>query len=308
MDIFDTKAIKPMLISEMVDPYDDPESIFELKLDGIRCIAYIDNNSVDLRNKRDFKLLPRFRELSDIYKNCNHKCILDGELIVVKNRKPDFYEVQSRSILTNAAKIELALTMCPASFVAYDILYYKDKVLTGLPLLDRKRFLTDSISENSSISISRYIDTHGIALYNLAKEQELEGVVGKKKDSLYWFGKRTKEWNKVKWLKDDDFVAIGYIPKENNMTSLILGKYDISNNLIITNHVTLGVTLSKLKKHGMELGECPLEIMPLDSENTKWIKPLVCTITYMPAKNGILRQPTFKSIRDDKRPEECRIL
>lgn len=216
--------------------------------------------------------------------------------------------MQSRSILTNAAKIELALTMCPASFVAYDILYYKDKVLTGLPLLDRKRFLTDSISENSSISISRYIDTHGIALYNLAKEQELEGVVGKKKDSLYWFGKRTKEWNKVKWLKDDDFVAIGYIPKENNMTSLILGKYDISNNLIITNHVTLGVTLSKLKKHGMELGECPLEIMPLDSENTKWIKPLVCTITYMPAKNGILRQPTLKSIRDDKRPEECRIL
>lgn len=84
MDIFDTKAIKPMLISEMVDPYDDPESIFELKLDGIRCIAYIDNNSVDLRNKRDFKLLPRFRELSDIYKNCNHKCILDGELIVLK--------------------------------------------------------------------------------------------------------------------------------------------------------------------------------------------------------------------------------
>lgn len=70
MDIFDSKGIKPMLIAEQVDPYDDPDSIFELKVDGIRCIAYCNNTSVDLRNKRDIKLLPRFPELMNIYKSC----------------------------------------------------------------------------------------------------------------------------------------------------------------------------------------------------------------------------------------------
>ena len=103
MDIFDSKGIKPMLISEQVDPYDDTDSIFELKIDGIRCIAYCDNNS------RDMKLLPRFPELSDLYKCCNEKCILDGELNVLINNKPDFYKVQKRTLLSMTANASPSL-------------------------------------------------------------------------------------------------------------------------------------------------------------------------------------------------------
>ena len=77
MDIFECKNIKPMLISEQTDPYDDSDSVFELKLDGIRCIAYCDGSSVDLRNKRDLKLLPRFPELAALYQGSREKCILD---------------------------------------------------------------------------------------------------------------------------------------------------------------------------------------------------------------------------------------
>lgn len=90
MDIFETKAIHPMLISEQTEPYNDRDSIFELKIDGIRCIAYCDGNSVDLRNKRDMKLLSRFPELQDLNKMCKDKCILDGELNILVNGKPDF--------------------------------------------------------------------------------------------------------------------------------------------------------------------------------------------------------------------------
>lgn len=125
MDIFDNKNIHPMLIAEQVEPYNDSESIFELKLDGIRCIAYCDNNSVDLRNKRELKLLPRFPELMDLYKGCKQKCILDGELNVLVNNKTDFYEVQKRTLLTDQFKIQLSCSKYPANFVAYDILYQK---------------------------------------------------------------------------------------------------------------------------------------------------------------------------------------
>lgn len=198
MDIFDQKGIQPMLISEQVEPYDDKDSIFELKLDGCRCIAYCDERSVDLRNKRDRKLLPQFPELQDNYQGCHAKCILDGELIVPVQGKPDFYELQKRTLAKNSFKIQLAASCYPAAFVAYDILYADGKQLTEIPLMERKEILTKIVTENSLFSVSRYIEEQGKALFALAKEQKLEGVVGKKKSSLYWFGKRTQDWKKVK--------------------------------------------------------------------------------------------------------------
>lgn len=99
MDLFDQKGIQPMLISEQVEPYDDDGSIFELKLDGCRCIAYLDGNGVDLRNKRDRRLLCQFPELEHIHQNCHGKCILDGELIVPVKGKPDFYQLQKRTLV-----------------------------------------------------------------------------------------------------------------------------------------------------------------------------------------------------------------
>jgi ATP-dependent DNA ligase len=123
MDLFDKKGTKPMLIAEMVDPFDSDDHIYELKLDGMRCVAYFDDSSVDLRNKRDFKLLPRFPELKDIYKNIKHKCILDGELATIVDGIPVFSIVQRRSILNDPFKIELASKMNPAIFVAFDIIY-----------------------------------------------------------------------------------------------------------------------------------------------------------------------------------------
>lgn len=307
MDIFDSKGIKPMLIAEQVDPYDDPDSIFELKVDGIRCIAYCDNTSVDLRNKRDIKLLPRFPELMNIYKSCQKKCILDGELNVLVNGKPDFYEVQKRTLLSDPFKIQLSYTKHPANFVAYDVLYYKDKLITDLPLIERKQILNNVVSENQLISVSRCVETSGKILFELAKQQNLEGVVGKKKDSLYWFGKRTKDWNKIKVMADYEAIAIAYIPKPNNMTSLVLAKYNANNSLIITNHVTLGVSLSKLKQYDIKYSNCPFLEIPKGHENAVWIKPVVCTIEYMPSEKGGLRQAVFKGIRDDKLPEECRL-
>ena len=176
-----------------------------------------------------------------------------------------------------------------------------------MPLIERKQVLSNVVAENNFLSVSRYIETNGIALFQFAKEQQLEGVVGKKKNSLYWFGKRTKDWKKVKVMTDYEAIAIAYIQKPNNMTSLVLAKYDENNNLIITNHVTLGVSLSKLKQYGMKHSNCPFSEIPKGHENAIWIEPMVCTVEYMPSGEEGLRQAVFKGIRDDKLPEECRL-
>lgn len=307
MDIFDQKGIKPMLISEQQEPYDDIESIFELKLDGIRCIAYCDQTT-DLRNKRDMKLLPRFPELAKIHENCRCKCILDGELIVIKNGVPDFYELQKRTLLSDPFKIQLANSKYPASYVAYDILYYKDKEITGLPLMERKQILKEVVNENASLSVSRYVEASGKLLFDLAKQQMLEGIVGKKKDSLYWFDKRTKDWIKCKLMSTDDCIVCGYIQKDNNMTSLVLGQYD-GDILVYKGHVTLGVSLRKLEQYSYKIIEyCPFGIVPKGNEEAVWLEPnLVCIVESMPTEKEGFRQPVFRGFRDDKAPRDCTV-
>ncbi|MCR1954223.1 DNA ligase [Clostridioides mangenotii] len=306
MDIFDEKGIKPMLINEANEAFDSPDYIYELKLDGIRCIAYLDKDSTDIRNKRDFKLLSKVPELSDIHKNIKSKCILDGELIVTKNGVPDFFEIQRRSLMSDPFKIQLAGKKYPASFIAYDILYLDGKLITDLTLLERKKMLADIVVESDKIAVSRYIENKGITLYELAKQQNLEGIVAKEKNSKYYMDSRTKNWIKIKFLKDDDFIICGYLLKEKGFVSLIIGKYK-KDVLVYKGHVTLGVSLKKLNQYKYDVIVKPdLGGVPDGHENAIWITPnLVCTVEYMPNEKDLLRQPVLKSIREDKSPYEC---
>lgn len=225
MDIYESKNIKPMLIGLQGDAFDSPDFVYELKLDGVRCLAYLDNTGTDLRNKMDIKLLPKYPELANIHKQSNARCILDGELVVMHNGKPNFDEIMRRATMTNKMKIEMAASQLPVCFTAFDILYFDNMQITDLPLTERKDYLQKAINENSYISISRFIEQHGKAFYKLVEQNDLEGIVAKRKDSRYYLGKRTKDWIKIKNLLYDDYVVCGYMREKNGMTSLILAQY-----------------------------------------------------------------------------------
>ena len=305
MDIFDKKNISPMLISEMQDPFDSPDYIFEIKWDGIRCVSYLSSNT-DMRNKRNKLMISVFPELENLHKQVKTKCILDHELLVMKNGKPDFYEVQKRAMMTNPFKIKLAADRYPASIVAYDILYYKDKEITMLPLMERKKYLEDVVIENNIISVSRYIKSDGIKLFELVKSQNLEGIVAKRENSLYWQGKKTKDWIKCKVMSTEDCIICGYILKANNMTSLVLGQYN-DDTLVYRGHVTLGASLRILNRHKYKvINYSPFGYVPEGNNDAVWFAPeLVCIVESMPTEKDSFRQPVFKGIRDDKLAKEC---
>lgn len=295
-----------MLISEMTQPFNDPDWIYELKLDGIRCIAYLDS-ATELRNKRNDRLLAKVPELRSIHECANERCILDGELVILRNGVPDFFELQRRTLTTNQLKLQLSYESFPASFVAYDILYLKDTSLLDFPLLERKKLLNETIRESPSLAVSRFISEKGIELYEVAKSRELEGVIAKKSNSRYYLDKRTKEWIKFKYLADQDYIVCGYIIKEKGITSIILGQYE-GEQIIYKGHVTFGVKYGDLKKQET-ISSPPFATVPPGNENAIWLKPtLVCTVQYMPNEKGMLRQPVFKGFRDDKIPMECQIV
>jgi len=210
--------------------------------------------------------------------------------------------------MSNTFKIQLASSKLPASFIAFDILYYNDHEVINLPLMERKKLLEKAIKENESISISRYVEEKGIAFYQLTKQNHLEGIVAKRKDSKYYLDKRTKDWIKIKNLQDDDFVVCGYISKDNNVISIVLGQY-LSKQLVYKGHVTLGVSTSdfQLIRSIPVIKAQPFNDLPSGNDDAVWIEPtLVCTVKYMiKTASGSLRQPVFKGLRVDKSPNEC---
>lgn len=307
-DIFETKNIKPMLLTEVQNPFDSQEFIFELKLDGIRSIIYIDNNSVEIRNKRNMRLNATYPELLSLHRQIKKRCILDGEIVIIKEGKPDFYELQRRSIMSNSLKIEIAMKKSPVSFTAFDILYIDHEEITDKILIERKEILQDIIIENERIAFTRYIPNDGISLYNVTVKEDLEGIVAKKKKSKYYLNKTTKDWMKIKNLKDDDFVVCGYIEKQNNVISLILGAYD-NGKIVGQGHVNFGVSRNDFEiiKRVNTIHEPLFE--DEGNENAIWIEPiLVCTVKYMmKTESGGLRQPVYKGLRYDKNPQDCKV-
>lgn len=305
MDIFEDKSVSPMLIALEQPAFDDPAYLFELKLDGVRCLAYLGDDT-QLRNKRNLNHSTKFPELANLHKQVKCKCILDGELFVYHQKEVDFFEIQRRTLMNDPFKIRLAANALPASFTAFDILYYKDHSVMDEPLMKRKKLLERVVKENERLQLSRYIEDYGSKLFQLTSEQNLEGIVAKRKDSLYSSGARSKDWIKCKNLCEDDFVVCGYIVKEKGVISLLIAQYD-QNELCYMGHVSMGASLHFLKEYRITKCESPFKTIPAGNENAIFFKPmLVAIVKYMmKTDQGSLRQPVFKGFRDDKDINEC---
>ncbi len=300
-DLFKDKNISPMLLYEVKEPFDDKDYIYELKLDGIRCIAYIGSNVI-LQNKRFKDVTEIYPELSEMNKCVKKNAVLDGELVALTDGKPDFYALQKRSLMSDKFRIQLAAKKNPVQFAAYDILYYDGKDLTDKPLMERKEILQEKVKEGNGLSISRYIEEKGIAFFELAKAQDLEGIVAKKKDGLYHIGKRTHDWVKIKVMQDEDLLVLGFQPDEDGMPKdLILGYYDEKGELICRGKVYLGVSkeerafvLKFAKKNTVKRSWFE------KYKNAIWLKPeLVGTAHFMhETESGGMRQPVWKGLKD----------
>lgn len=215
-------------------------------------------------------------------------------------------ENMTRPFVTDRFKIELEASRYPASYVAFDCIYAGKRELVWEPLVERKNSLSELVIENSRLAVSRYIEEQGMALYQAAEARKLEGVVAKRKNSIYYMGKKSNEWTKFKRMADEDYVVAGYIQKGRHTYSLVIGKYR-GEILMYKGHVTSGVTseaVSMLKVTGRN----PFRMLPTENKDAVWVElDHVCTVEYMPNLQNSLRQPVFKGFRDDIFPKEVQM-
>jgi DNA ligase 1 len=182
----------PMLLQKIDQPFDDDSYITELKLDGIRLILSKIKNRIRLYTRHNNEVTSKFPELLNI--DIPDGTILDGEIIVTDPAgKPDFEASMSRFQSNRNILTEGTLT-----YAVFDIIQFRGQSVTRLPLLERKQLLDDVIVQDTSlITKVKFLEGHGSAYFDLVKEQGLEGIVLKRKDSHYEVGKRSQSWLKV---------------------------------------------------------------------------------------------------------------
>lgn len=302
---------KPMLAKEATDPFYNGDWIFEIKWDGFRALAYV-NEKVSLRSRNNKELIDNFPELQEL-KQLAENVVLDGEIIVIKHGKPDFQALQERGKAVGPSDIQAGLARSPAEYIVFDILEKDGKPLGDLPLAERKRILSKSLKEGDHVSLSDFIDAKGKDYYDAAMKKGLEGVIAKRKDSMYQSGLRSGDWLKIKKLRSCDCVIFGYTKgtgaRAKTFGALILGLYD-KNEPVFVGKVGTGFTddiLKELFKAFSELKTGEVAFRTGLHEEITWLKPkLVCEIYYQVVTNDRrLRMPRFRGLRKDKSPFEC---
>ncbi len=312
-------TIKPMLAVKG-KPFDSEDHLFEIKWDGTRCISFIDveNKKSRLQNRRLLDISYRYPEF-DFHDSFNKSCILDGEIVVLKEGKPDFRLLQQREQVESRMKIEILSKKLPATYAVFDVLWIEGKEwVIKKPLIERKRLLEDLVEYiDRNILISEYVFEKGKLFFEKAVELGFEGVIGKRKDSVYTPGKRSDYWIKIKKKNSIDAAILGYMKgegeREEFFGSLILGLYD-GERFVYIGRVGTGFDV-KFMKWFTEVSKayitdgCPFAEVPVIKREVRWLKPhFVCEVEFLEVSSDRkLRAPVFKRMRFDKRPEECSI-
>jgi len=188
--------VNPMLLHKIDKPFDDDNWLSELKLDGIRFL-YSTMSGVNFYTRHENEVTERFPEL--VTSKIPKGTILDGEIIISdEDGKPDFEELMSRFQVSSPKRIPIISKIKPVTFCVFDVVYYKGKKVSHLPLLERKEILNSLLPKDLPlITKVPSIKGNGNDLFELVKKQSLEGIVLKRKDSKYEIGKRSRNWLKV---------------------------------------------------------------------------------------------------------------
>lgn len=288
--MFNDKSLRPMLLKEVDKPFQDKKFLYELKYDGIRALMHVSKDTIKIYTRNGNQVSALYPELQNIKKLVgNKKVIFDGEIVAFKNGVPSFSELSRRSYLKNKVKIENLMNEVPIVFICFDIIY-EDKELINIPLIKRKEILNKYNDTNFFIKSPIYDD--GIKLFKKVKKLDLEGIIAKEKNSLYYPGYRENCWLKIKNFKIEEFYVHGLIFNTNKY-SLLLGEkknnklYYVGKVSITNNNINLASIL-KIKKSTnkfVNYNECAKYIEPI-------FKIKVHYIERTPSNN--LRQPFIK--------------
>jgi bifunctional non-homologous end joining protein LigD len=311
--------VEPMLAKATTSP-PSGDWVYEIKFDGFRALALKQGRKVALRSRNDKDLAEKFPEIRQAIARIDARNVtLDGEIVALDARgRPSFQLLQD---------YEFGRERPPVFFYAFDLLGFERRDLRAEPLVERKSILKKLLRKAPPL-IRYSASLNGDVKILLAKADRLglEGLIGKRKDSIYEAGRRSGAWIKLKLHRAQEMVIGGYtVPTGNRkyFGALLVGYYE-NNHLKFAGKVGTGFDANLLRDVLGELKplkeqDCPFVNLPekqpgrystgltaREMKRCQWVKPrLVCQVRFTEwTRDGKLRHPVFLGLRNDKLADE----
>jgi len=309
------RSVPLTLASLSEKPFSNPDWLFEVKWDGVRGIAYLAKGEVSVRSRAGREISLEYPEIRDLANQLDAtEAIIDGELVALDGAgRSNFQKLQNRAGVRNPS--HQLLQSIPATYYAFDLLYCDGYDLRKVPLEQRKGLLKQILRPNSHIRYSEHENEKGKELYEAARQQSLEGIIGKKRDSAY-VGQRTSLWLKFKIVNELDAVVCGWTAPRRSREffgALVLGLYD-GPQLEFIGSVGTGFDYAKQEEiyeqlQNLRQAKSVFSNVPKLKEKIEWVQPqLVAQVKYGNwTDGGRLRAPVFLTMRADVSPKECTV-
>lgn len=300
--------IEPQLATLVDDPPNGEDWLHEIKYDGYRIQALIENGDVRLMSRNGKDWTDRYPEIAKAVARLHlDSAAIDGELVALDDRgHSDFSRLQQ-----SQRQGDISLR-----YYVFDLLHLDGKDLRKSPLTDRKAKLAAlAHKKGKRVRYSDHIEGAGQDIIEKACDMGMEGIVSKKAGAPYRSG-RGRGWLKSKCVGDDEFVIVGYRKSDKKgrpFSSLLLGAWD-GDDLVYRGRVGTGYDARDFDELSRKLDRilrktCPLADPPSEARrDAVWVTPkLVAQVAYAEMTgDGLLRHPSFKGLREDKAAREVR--
>jgi bifunctional non-homologous end joining protein LigD len=291
-----------MLAKETDLPFSDAGWIYEIKWDGYRAIVEVNKDGVLLYSRNGNTFNDSYPAVVDALSKLKINAVLDGEVIVVdENGKSNFQLLQHYE------------EPFPLEYRVFDVLSINGKDVCHLPLTKRKALLKKLIKKNPIVKYSDHIEKTGLAFFDAAVKNDLEGIMAKKANSEYNPGVRTTNWLKIKHHKSQEAIIAGFTEPTGSRKyfgALVLG-IKKGKKLVYAGHTGSGFNHQGLKEMSELLKpliqkESPFKEPVKTNMPVTWVKPvLVCEIKFTEiTTDGKMRHPIFIRLRDDKQAKD----
>jgi len=195
-----------------LEPFDSREHRFEVCWDGLRTLAFITPQGLELRDRRGRDMLPLFPELAGLEGALDHDSVVDGEVAICDAQgRPDADALALRLQGRRTGSTARA-ARSPAVFIAYDLLYLRGAPLLLQPLTRRQAALRENARRIPRLCLPDVVEHDGIAFFDAAADRGLSGIIAKREDSRYVPGSRSPDWLVIEAVRRDDFLVVGWLP------------------------------------------------------------------------------------------------
>lgn len=302
----------------------DDEWSFEMKWDGIRIIATVDDESVMLRTRNGIDVTASYPELAELSHCVDGSAVLDGELVALdRSGRPAFGRLQRRMGLTSAREIAAARAKQPVALMLFDVLEAGEPGMPRVSLLaatydERRRLLADRTRAGTAVQLPSAFDGDLEAAMATGLELGLEGVVAKRRTSTYRPGKRSRDWIKLKHERTQSVIVCGWRPgrgaRASVAASLLLAVPDddglryvgrVGTGFDERTRRDLAVTLERRRRSTPPVHGVPAA----DAADAHWVTPRrVGEVAFAEwTESGRLRHATWRGWRTDLTVEDVTI-